>query len=332
MPRVIGFGEVMLRLNPVGYRRLVQADTFEASYAGCEANALVTCANLGMDAALVTKFPDNELGRAAAGELRRFGLDTRFVQFAGPRLGVYFLETGASYRDSKVLYDRKGSSIALAKREDFDWDAIFDGAEWFHYSGITPALSDEMPAIHMDALKAAKAKGLTVSCDINFRGKLWTAQKAGEVLTPMMEYTDVCAFNETEATMVFGVKPEEGCDKYESLGRQLSEKFGLRQVAVTLSDNATADANRIGGFLYEGGKPYYSPLRDVHIIDRVGAGDCYTGALIWAALEGFDPQHAVNFATAACCLKCTEPFDFNHETFAEIEKLASGGGEGGPQR
>ena len=332
MPKVIAFGEVMMRLNPVGYRRLVQADSLEVSYAGCEANALVTCANLGVDCALVTKFPDNELGRAAAGELRRFGLDTRYIHFGGPRLGVYFLETGASYRDSKVIYDRRGSSIAEIGRDEFDWDAIFDGAAWFHYSGITPALSDEMPAIHMDALKAAKAKGLTVSCDINYRGKLWTAQKAGEVLAPMMEYTDVCAFNETEATKVFGVKPLDGEEHYESLGRQLCEKFGLRQVAITLSDDATADANRIGGFIYEGGKPYFSPLRDVHIIDRVGAGDCYTGALIYAALAGFDPQHAVNFATAACVLKCSEPFDFNHETFDEIEKLASGASKGGPQR
>ena len=302
MARVIGFGEVMMRLNPVGYRRLVQADSLEVSYAGCEANALVTCANLGVDCAMVTKFPDNELGRAAANELRRFGLDTRYIHFGGPRLGVYFLETGASYRDSKVIYDRRGSSIAQIGRDEFDWDAIFDGAEWFHYSGITPALSDEMPAIHMDAIKAAKARGLTVSCDINYRGKLWTPQKAGEVLAPMMEYTDVCAFNETEATKVFGVKPLDGEEHYESLGRQLCEKFGFRQVAITLSDDATADANRIGGFIYEDGKPYFSPLRDVHIIDRVGAGDCYTGVLVMRYAENGDIIEAARYASAAAAI------------------------------
>lgn len=330
--KVVGFGEVMARLNPVGYRRLVQADCLEISYAGSEANAIVTCANCGVETDFVTKFPDNELGRAAAGELRRWNVGTEHIKMEGPRLGVYFLETGASQRDSKVVYDRTGSSIALSKRGDFDWDEIFDNACWFHFSGITPALGGELPEITMDAIKAAKAHGVTVSCDINYRKSLWTPQLAGEILTPMMEYVDVCSFNETEATICFGIVPKEGEERYESLGRQLYDRFGFRQTAVTLSDNKMANENNIGGFLYENGKAYFSENRRVSIIDRVGAGDCFAGALIVAALKGFDPQHTVDFAAAACCLKCTYPFDYSHDTFKEIEKLAASKGLVGPVR
>lgn len=332
MGKIIGLGEILMRLNPEGYRRLVQANTLEISYAGSEANAIVTCANCGMDTAFVTKFPDNELGRSAANELRRWNVDTRFVQMEGRRLGLYFLENGASQRDTKVVYDRAGSAIAEAKRTDFDWDVIFADADWFHFSGITPALGGELPEITMDALKAARKRGIPVSCDINYRKNLWTAAKAGEILVPMMEYVDVCCFNETEATICFGVKPIEGEERYESIARQLVAKFGFKQVAVTLSDNRFANENNIGGYLYEDGRSYYSENRRVLIADRVGAGDCFAGALIVADLKGFTPQHAVDFAAAACCLKCTYYYDFSHDTFTEIEKLATSRTLDGPQR
>ncbi len=332
MGRIIGFGEILMRLNPVGYRRLVQADTFEISFAGSEANAIVTCANCGLETSFVTKFPDNELGRSAAGELRRWNVGTEHVLMDGPRLGVYFLETGASQRDSKVVYDRAGSAIACARRGDFDWDSILDGASWFHFSGITPALGGDLPGITLDALRAARAKGVTVSCDINYRKTLWPPEKAREILEPMMEYVDVCSFNETEATTCFGVQPLPGEERCESMARQLTSRFGFRRVAVTLSDNRMANENNIAGYLYENGTSYRSKERRVVIVDRVGAGDCFAGALIVAEMLGFDPQHTVEFAAAACCLKCTYPFDYSHDTLREIEKLAVGNALDGPQR
>lgn len=191
MSKILTFGEIMMRLNPEGYLRFVQATKFEATYAGGEANVAVSLANYGEDVAYLTKLPDNDLGQCAINELRRFGVSTDKIVRGGPRLGIYFCEKGASQRGSKVLYDRAGSSIALAKREDFHWDSIFEGCEWFHFTGITPALGGELPEICLDALKAAKAKGITVSCDLNYRGKLWSRQKAGEVMATLMPYVDV---------------------------------------------------------------------------------------------------------------------------------------------
>ncbi|MEA4823511.1 MAG: sugar kinase [Clostridiaceae bacterium] len=335
MAKVVGFGEVMLRLNPEGYRRFVQANCFEASYAGSEANALVTCAMCGLDAAMITKLPENELGQAALNEMRRYGLDTSGILRGGPRLGIYFAEKGASQRDSKVVYDRAGSSIALAKRGEFDWKSIFNGACWFHFSGITPALGGDLAQITMDAVRTAKDMGLTVSCDINYRKKLWTPEEAGKGLSVLMPYVDVCSFNESEASQVFGVYAEAGCTedkKYESIARQLQERFGFRRVAITLSKNITATDNDIGGVLYENGLTYYSPLARVHIVDRVGAGDCFGGALIVAELAGYTPQHTVNFAAATAVLKCSVEFDYALLGMAEIEALASGGVSAGPQR
>ena len=335
MAKVVGFGEVMLRLNPEGFRRFVQADRFEASYAGSEANALMTCALCGLDAMMITKLPENEIGQAALNEMRRYGLNTSGILRGGPRLGIYFAETGASQRDSKVIYDRAGSSIALARRGEFDWKAIFDGAAWFHFSGITPALGGDLPAITMDAVKTAKEMGLTVSCDINYRKKLWTPEEAGSTLGELMPYVDVCSFNESEASQVFGVRAEEGCAPerhYESIARRLQERFGFRRVAITLSKNITATDNDIGGVLYENGQTYYSPMARVHIVDRVGAGDCFGGALIVAELAGFDPQRTVNFAAATAVLKCSIEHDYALLSMAEIEALANGAGSNGPQR
>ena len=206
--RVITFGEIMMRLNPIGYLRLVQSDRFEATYAGGEANVAVSLANYGLDAVYVTKVPAHEVGQCAVNELRRYGVDTQYMVRGGDRLGIYFCEKGASQRASKVIYDRASSAIALAKRTDFDWDTIFDGADWFHWTGITPALGGELPEICLDACKAAKARGLTISCDLNFRKKLWTSQRAGEVMSQLLPYVDVCIANEEDAKDVFGIEAE----------------------------------------------------------------------------------------------------------------------------
>ena len=242
MKRIITFGEIMLRLNPAGYTRFVQANAFEASYGGGEANVAVSLANYGMDAAFVSKVPSHEIGQAAVNELRKFGVDTKYVARGGDRLGIYYIETGASQRASKVIYDRAGSSIAKATAADFDWAKIFDGADWFHFTGITPALGGEMPAICLEACKAAKANGLTVSCDLNYRKKLWTNKEAEETMSKLMPYVDVCIANEEDAKDVFGIAAEGtdltggklNHDGYISVARQLTEKFGFKMVAITL--------------------------------------------------------------------------------------------------
>ena len=287
--RVITFGEIMMRLNPIGYLRLVQSDRFEATYAGGEANVAVSLANYGLDAAYVTKVPAHEVGQCAVNELRRYGVDTQYMIRGGDRLGIYFCEKGASQRASKVIYDRASSAIALAKRTDFDWDTIFDGADWFHWTGITPALGGELPEICLDACKAAKARGLTISCDLNFRKKLWTSQRAGEVMSQLLPYVDVCIANEEDAKDVFGIEAEGtdinsgklNRDGYISVARQLSSRFGCKYVAITLRSSISANDNDWAGMLYEAAadKAYFSTTYHVHIVDRVGGGDSFGGVL-----------------------------------------------------
>ena len=330
----------MMRLNPEGYLRFAQADRFEVSYAGGEANVAVSLANYGDEASFVTKLPDNPLGQCAVNALRRYGVDVSDVVRGGPRLGVYFLEKGASQRGSKVLYDRAGSSIALAKRGDFDWNAIFDGADWFHFTGITPALGGELPEICEDALKAAKAKGLTVSCDLNYRGKLWTRERAGEVMGRLMPYVDVCIANEEDAKDVFGIQAAnsdiEGGkldrDGYIDVARRLKERFDFRHVAITLRTSLSASDNRWSGMLYDGETAFFAREYPIHIVDRVGGGDSFGAGLIYALREKMPPQEAIDFAVAASALKHSIEGDFNRATVAEIRKLAAGDGSGRVQR
>lgn len=251
MARVITFGEIMMRLNPEGYLRFVQADKFEATYAGGEANVAVSLANYGLDAAFVSKVPAHEIGQCAVNELRRYGVDTSFMLRGGARLGVYYCEKGASQRASKVIYDRAGSAIAAAKAAEFDWDKIFDGADWFHWTGITPALGGEMPEACLAACKAAKAKGVTVSCDLNYRKKLWTRAEAGECMAKLLPYVDVCIANEEDAKDVFGIEAENtDIDSgkldhagYISVARQIAQRFGCRKVAITLRGSLSASDN-----------------------------------------------------------------------------------------
>ena len=338
--KVVCFGEIMMRLNPEGYRRFVQADRFEASYAGGEANVAVSLANYGLDASYVTKLPANPLGEAARNAVRRFGVDTRDIVWGGPRLGIYFVEKGASQRASKVVYDRAGSSIALAKRGDFDWPRIFKGVKWFHFTGITPALGGELPAICLDALKYCKAQKITVSCDLNYRGKLWSKAEAGKCMAKLVPFVDTLIANEADAADVFGIVGEGSdvesgrLDKagYASVAEQLIRRFGCRRVAITLRTSLSASDNLWAGMLYEGRKAYFSPEYRVHIVDRVGGGDSFGGGLIYALATGRKPQAAINFAVAASCLKHSIEHDFNLVSVAEVESLAAGNATGRVQR
>ena len=340
--KVVTFGEIMMRLNPEGYQRFVQAEKFEASYAGGEANVAVSLANYGLDASFVTKLPDNPLGAAARNAVRHFGVDTTGIVWGGPRLGIYFVEKGASQRASKVVYDRAGSSIALAKRGDFDWKRILKGAKWFHFTGITPALGGELPAICLDALKVCKANKITVSCDLNYRGKLWSREEAGKCMAKLVPYVDVLIANEADAADVFGIvgkgsDVESGkLDKagYVSVAEQLVKRFGCKMVAITLRTSLSAFDNLWAGMLYDAKtkKASYSAEYKVHIVDRVGGGDSFGGGLIYALATGKKPQAAIDFAVAASCLKHSIEHDFNLVSVAEVETLAAGNGTGRVQR
>ncbi len=336
MKRIITFGEIMMRLNPEGAMRFVQAEKFEATYGGGEANVAVSLANYGMDAAFVSKVPSHEIGQCAINSLRRYGVDTRHIARGGSRLGIYYCEKGASQRPSKVIYDRAGSSIALAEPADFDWDAIFEGADWFHFTGITPALGGNLPQICLEACKAAKARGITVSCDLNYRNKLWTRQQAREVMSELVSYVDVCISNEEDAKDVFGIEAENtdissgklNHEGYISVAKQIAERFGCRSVAITLRSSISADDNDWAAMLYQDGQAYFSPSYRIHIVDRVGGGDSFGGGLIYSQLMGYDPQKSINFAVAASCLKHTIYHDFNLVSVAEVESLASGNASG----
>lgn len=340
MKRIVCFGEIMMRLNPKGFNRLVQSDAFEVSFAGGEANVAVSLANFGVCASFVTKLPKNELGNSARNAIRKFGVETAEIVWGGPRLGVYYVEKGASQRPSKVIYDRAGSSIQLATRDDFDWQKILHDADWFHFTGITPALGGELPAICIDALKVCKANDITVSCDLNYRSKLWSREKARLVMSELMPYVDVLIANESDAADVFGIKAESTdvdggvLDKqaYVSVARKLIDRFGVKAVATTLRTSISASVNKWAGMFYECGESYFSPEYTIQIVDRVGGGDSFGAGLIYALLSGYGSQKAIDFAVAASCLKHTIDHDFNLVTVDEVNALAAGNGTGRVQR
>ena len=301
----------------------------------------VSLANYGNDVAYVTKVPEHEIGQNAVNALRHFGVDTSMMLRGGPRLGIYFVEKGASQRGSKVIYDRAGSSVALARREEFDWDAIFEGADWFHFTGITPALGGEMPEVCLDACKAAKAHGVTVSCDLNYRGKLWSREKAGEVMSTLMPYVDVCIANEEDAKDVFGIAAENtdinsgklDREGYVSVARQLTERFGFKAVAITLRGSISASENDWSGMLYVGGEAFFARNYRIHLVDRVGGGDSFGGGLIHAMRKWpEDRQQQIEFAVAASCLKQATEFDFNMSSEKEVLALVGGNASGRVQR
>lgn len=339
-PKVVTFGEIMLRLSPPGYQRFVQASSFETTYGGGEANVAVSLANYGLDAYFVSKVPSHEIGQCAVNALRRLGVHTDYILRGGERLGIYFCENGASQRPSKVIYDRAHSSIAEVEPGEFDWPTILNGASWFHFTGIAPALGDNVAAATLAALKAAKSMGVKVSVDLNYRKKLWSLEKANRVMTELVQYVDVAIGNEEDAEKVFGIKAEASdvtkgelsMEGYRKVARELVERFGFEKVAITMRESLSASDNNWSGMLYDGHDFYQSGKYHVHIVDRVGGGDSFAAGLIYALLTGADSQDALEFAVAASCLKHSIPGDFNLVSVPEVLMLAGGDASGRVQR
>ncbi|MDH4092348.1 MAG: sugar kinase [Cyclobacteriaceae bacterium] len=338
--KVITFGEIMLRLATPGYLRFAQTPEFEATYGGGEANVAVSLANYGIPAGFVTSLPKNDLGDAAISVLRSHNVDTSLIVRGGDRIGIYFLESGAVSRGSKVIYDRANSAFARLKKGSIDWDKAFEGATWFHWTGITPAVSEGSADVCLEACEAAAQKGLTISTDLNFRNKLWKwGKSAGEVMEKLVQHCDIILGNEEDAEMVFGIKPEgvdvksghvEGA-AYESVGKQLMAKFPkAKKVIITLRGSISASHNSWSGVLWDGKKLIEAPTYQItHIVDRVGGGDSFMGGLIYGLIAyPKDDQKALGFAVAASCLKHTIKGDFNLVTVEEVEKLTGGDASG----
>ena len=331
---------MLVSLAPKGYLRFVQADEFDVNYTGAEANVLVSLATFGMDTEFVTRLPDNPISQCAINCMRRFGVGTGRIVFGGDRIGVIYTEKGASQRASSVVYDRAGTSIATAESSDFDWDSIFEGASWFHFTGITAALSDSDARICLDACKKAKEKGITVSCDLNYRKKLWSEQKARTVMEELVRYVDVLVANEEDAEKVLGIK-SEGTDVetgklnregYIDVASQICAKYGVKKVGITLRESRSASDNGWSAMLYDSNNAFFSKKYDIHIVNRVGGGDSFTAGLIFALANGYESQHAIEFAAAASCLKHSIENDFNLVSVKEVETLAAGNGSGRVQR
>lgn len=338
--RIITFGEILLRLSPEGYERFFQSDRMRATFGGGEANVAISLAAFGMDAAFVTRLPDQPIGRAAISTLRGQGVDTSMITLGGDRVGIYFLEKGAGVRGSLCVYDRAGSSIATAGRSDFDWEKIFHGADVFHLSGITPALGGELPQICLDACCAAKAAGVTVSCDLNYRSKLWSKEQAGQVMSEICRYVDILIANTGSAKDVFGVegvnptsygeKPDpENC---LSVAKELAERFGCPAVALSMRTTCSASVNGWSGMLYRNGRGVFAREYRLDIVDRVGGGDSFAAGLIYGLGSGMDDQQIIDFAVAASALKHTIEGDFNRVSVEEVLRLASGDGSGSVRR
>lgn len=342
MKKVVTFGEIMLRLATPGYLRFTQAGEFTATFGGGEANVAVSLANYGVPADFVTRLPENDIAKACVMDLRKYGVDTSNIIYGGDRLGIYFLETGAVARASKVVYDRANSAIAEIKPGMINWEKVFEGAQWFHWTGITPALSQGAADACLEAIQVANRMGITVSCDLNYRKNLWKyGKKASEVMPALVEGCDVILGNEEDAEKVFGVKPE-GFDvtatagevnaaEFESVCTQLMKRFPrAKKVIITLRGSINANHNTWGGVLYDGSKLYTSRRYDItHIVDRVGGGDSFMGGLIYGLLTyTTDDQKALEFAVAASCLKHTIYGDFNQVSVDEVEKLMGGDASG----
>lgn len=330
----------MLRLSPEGFNRFVQADKFNVHYGGSEANVAFSLANYGINTTFVTKLPDNEIGQSAFNKLRQFGVGTSNIINEGERLGIYYLEKGASQRPSKVIYDRFNSAIAESSIDDFNWGEIFKDSNWFHFSGITPALSDNLAEICLIACKKAKEYGITVSCDLNYRAKLWSEDKAQKVMTKIMKYVDICIANEEDIEKVFGIKAEntdvnQGKLDYESykvVADELLKKFNLSKVACTLRTSLSASDNKWTSMLYDGDEFYQAKEYEIHIVDRVGGGDSFVAGLIYGFLNNLSNEDSLEFATAASCLKHSIEGDFNLVSVEEVQSLASGNSSGRVQR
>lgn len=341
--KVVTMGEIMLRLSTPGNERFIQADEFDVCYGGGEANVAVSLANYGYDTQFVTAVPDNPIGACAVAALRKHNVGTDFIAKSGERLGIYFLETGSAMRASNVVYDRAHSSISTASVDEFDFDAIFKDADWFHFTGITPAVSDAAIELTEEALKAAKKAGVTVSVDLNFRKKLWSSEKAQKVMTNLMQYVDVCIGNEEDAEKVLGFKAKEtdvtkgelNLAGYEDVFNQMADKFGFKYIISSLRQSYSASNNGWSACIMDGKTRefYHSRTYSVTpIVDRVGGGDSFAAGVICGLLDGKDMKQALEFGVAASALKHTIPGDFNLVTRAEVDNLAGGDGSGRVQR
>lgn len=338
--KVLAFGELLVRLSAPGYQRFLQTDSYLATYTGAEANICVFLSLNGVEAEFLTKLPDNEIAECSLAALHKYGVRTGHVLRGGDRMGLYYIERGASQRPSKLVYDRKYSSIAMARPEEFDWDALLDGVSLFTFSGITPALGGALPEICMEACKAAKRKGIPIVADLNYRKNLWTTEQARKVMRDLAPQIDVLIGNEDDADKCLGIKPKNtdvtkgSLDKasYIEVAREISETFGCKSVAFTLRKSYSASDNGWAGMLYQNGKTFFSKEYKIHLVDRVGGGDSFASGLIYASLRGYDAQRSIDFAVAASCLKQTIEMDFNLSRVSEIELLANGDASGRVQR
>lgn len=340
MSKIVTMGEIMLRLSTKDHSRFLQADSFDVCYGGGEANVAVSLANYGDNVSYVSKIPNNEIGQSAVNALRRFGVDTSFVARGGDRLGIYFLESGSSMRPSKVIYDRKDSAISLADIQDFDFDEVFKDATWFHFTGITPALSDKAALLTKTACMIAKKHNVTISCDLNYRKKLWTKEKAQSVMKPLMEYVDVCIGNEEDAKLCLGFTPKADIEKgdtsasgYYEIFKEMKDAFNFKYVVSSLRESYSASHNGWKALLYDGKEFYESRHYDIMpIVDRVGGGDSFAAGLIHSLIKTNDPKASLEFAVAASALKHTIPGDFNMVSEEEVLTLVKGKASGRVER
>lgn len=340
MKKVITLGEIMLRLIPPRFERFVQAKSFDVIYGGGEANVAVSLANYGLDSYYVTKLPENEIGQAAINELRKYGVNTDYISRGGERIGIYFSETGASMRPSKVVYDRAHSSISDAEIDDFDFDAIFKDANWFHFSGITPALGTKAALLTEAALKSAKKHGVTVSVDLNYRKNLWTPEEAQKTMTKLMQYVDVCIGNEEDAHLTLGFKPgstnvtsgDLELAGYEHIFKDMMDKFDFKYVISSLRKSYSASDNGWSACGYDGNNFYHTKEYDIRIVDRVGGGDSFASGVIYGLLNDKTFEDSLEFGVAASALKHTIHGDFNMVTVKEVDTLVAGDSSGRVQR
>lgn len=321
--KIITFGELMLRLSPENNERFTQCHAFEAVYGGGEANTAVSLANFDVDVRYVTKLPSHIIGQSAVNSLREFGVDTSRIVRGGDQIGIYFLEKKTSQRPTNVIYNRAGSAFAMADANDFDWDYIFDGATWFHFSGITPAISDTMADITLTACKEAKKRNLTISCDLNYRSKLWSSEKAFNVMSEICKYVDICIANEDDAVGIFSLDASQAdCEKNAYIAKKLMEMFDFKMVASVWRTETSITTFKLQSMVYVDGKAYYSKEYMMHILDYIGAGDAYCAGIIYSLINNFDNEKTVEFANAASCLKHTVSGDYNLVSVDEVMKLA----------
>ncbi|MDD2958884.1 MAG: sugar kinase [Lachnospiraceae bacterium] len=340
MKKVVGFGDFLVRLSPSGYLKFIQTDSFDINYTGAEANVCVSLACMGVETEFVTRLPENEIADSGIAMMRKYNVGTKHIIRGGERMGVFYLEKGASQRPSKIVYDRKYSGIAMAEQGMFDWDAAFEGASNFHMTGITPALGPNMPEVSIEAAKKAKEHGLTVSCDLNYRKNMWTPGQAKECMEKVLQYVDILIANEEDADKVLGIKAADtdvtagklNKDGYVDVADQLCKKYGVKEVGITLRKSISASDNEWGALLYADGKPYFSKTYPVHIVDRVGGGDSFAAGLLYGTVNDFEPQKKIEYAAAASCLKHSIEMDFNLAGVKDVELLMNGDASGRVQR